>query len=129
MNVDRTRSHRNRYILPGGELSTTDRNGMSLKEWGLDGVIISTPGHSHGCISIVFDDGDAIVGDAFSANGNGTEGMMPFFHAPDAAFEDCQDSVRKILDRGAKTVYSGHGGPYTREYVQQKLDEEIASMK
>jgi len=45
MNVDRTRSHSNRFILPGGELSTTDRDGMSLRER-IFGRIISMTGTS-----------------------------------------------------------------------------------
>ncbi len=101
---------------------------MDLKEYGLDGILLHTPGHSHGSICVVLNDGNALVGDVFSANGTEKVGMMPFFGAPDLPFTACQDSVQKLLDKGVQTFYSGHGGPYTREYVKEKLDEEKASM-
>ncbi|MBR3004092.1 MAG: MBL fold metallo-hydrolase [Lachnospiraceae bacterium] len=101
---------------------------MDLSEWGLDGVLLHTPGHSRGSICVLLNNGDVLVGDVFSSNGAEKVGMMPFFKDPDLPYEAAQESVQKLLDRGAKVFYSGHGGPFTREYVQEKLEEEKASM-
>ena len=101
---------------------------MDMEPYGVDGYLFHTPGHSHGSICLIIGT-DALIGDVFSSNGAEKVGMMPFLHASDAAFEDCQISVQKLLDRGVQTFYSGHGGPYTREYVQEKLDEEIMAGK
>ena len=39
-----------------------DDQGMSLKEYGIDGEIIYTPGHTYGSISVILESGDAFVG-------------------------------------------------------------------
>jgi glyoxylase-like metal-dependent hydrolase (beta-lactamase superfamily II) len=36
---------------------------MSLKEFGIPGQVVYTPGHSMGHVSIILDSGDAFVGD------------------------------------------------------------------
>ena len=40
-----------------------DNSNKSLSEFGINGEIVFTPGHSHGSITVVHDSGDAFVGD------------------------------------------------------------------
>lgn len=81
-------------------LLTVDASRAFLKNIGINGSIIATPGHSDDSVSLVLDEGAAFTGD-----------LTP----PDAATDD----VRAIVSRswallrslGAHTIYPGHGPP------------------
>jgi glyoxylase-like metal-dependent hydrolase (beta-lactamase superfamily II) len=95
-----------------------------LNEWGVQGKIIHTPGHSRGCISVVLDSGEAIVGDLFAAEAFHEDADMPYFCYPGARFEEAQESVQKLLDLNVQILYSGHGNPSPRAYVIEHLEKE-----
>lgn len=96
----------------------------NLEEWGIKGKIVHTPGHSRGCISVILDTGEAIVGDLFAAEAFHDDADMPYFYYPGARFEEAQESVQKILDMNVNIFYSGHGKPSGREYVMERLKAE-----
>jgi glyoxylase-like metal-dependent hydrolase (beta-lactamase superfamily II) len=83
---------------------------MSLAEFGINGKIIETPGHTGGSISVRLEDGSMIVGDAMSGSmiGKGKAGLPMF--AED--IEKTRDSIRMIINLSPATVYTGHGGPF-----------------
>jgi glyoxylase-like metal-dependent hydrolase (beta-lactamase superfamily II) len=68
-----------------------------LKDLGIDGEIIYTPGHSEDSISLVLDQGFAIVGDLYDLNSA-------------ALFNDkkINDSWKKILSHNIKKICYGH---------------------
>lgn len=72
-----------------------------LKTIGIDGELISTPGHSEDSISLILDNDCAFTGDlpAYS--------RMEAYD--DIVVEDCWDM---ILQYHVKTVYPGHGESY-----------------
>jgi ribonuclease/clavin/mitogillin len=82
------------------DIILTDGNRPQLAALGVQGEIIHTPGHSNDSYSLVLDDGAAFVGD---------------LTWPALADEDRAATVRAswqaLLDRGARTIYPGHGGP------------------
>lgn len=69
-----------------------------LKQIGLSGEIVATPGHSEDSISLLLDDGSAFTGD---------------LTLPRAATDDQRDVVMAswhvLRDRGARRVHPGHG--------------------
>ena len=67
---------------------------------GMDGEIVPTPGHSPDSVSLLLDDGFAFTGDLTHPAMIGGE---------DA--ETVSASWRMLKERGAKTVYPGHGLP------------------
>jgi endoribonuclease LACTB2 len=72
-----------------------------LKELGIDGEILHTPGHSDDSVSLVLDIGCAFTGDLT------LETMV--------AQEDpvvVARSWQLLRDRGVTTIYPGHGAPY-----------------
>jgi glyoxylase-like metal-dependent hydrolase (beta-lactamase superfamily II) len=69
-----------------------------LKRIGIDGQIISTPGHSDDSVSLVLDDGAAFTGDL-------PHPMM----IVDESGAAIQASWERIRAAGGKTVYPGHG--------------------
>ncbi len=68
-----------------------------LKDLGIDGEIIYTPGHSDDSISLVLDQGFAIVGDLYDLNSA-------------ALFNDkkINDSWKKVLSHNIKIICYGH---------------------
>ncbi|MGN1399141.1 MAG: MBL fold metallo-hydrolase [Erysipelotrichaceae bacterium] len=94
-----------------------DDSDFDLTPFGVDGKVIYTPGHTDSSVTVVLADKKAIVGDNIIAdgfdNGKCVLGLI------------CQDregmltSTKRLLDEGVETFYSGHGGPFTKEEVQQ----------
>lgn len=78
-----------------------------------------TPGHTMGSVSVLLETGDAFVGD-LAMNG------FPFRLRPGLTIlaEDIQkvkESLRLLLDKGAKTVYPGHGKPFPADIIRRVL--------
>jgi glyoxylase-like metal-dependent hydrolase (beta-lactamase superfamily II) len=98
---------------------------IKLREIGipLDGKIICTPGHTVDSISILFGDGDCLVGDA-AANMlqfAGTKYCVIFI----CDMADYYRSWQKIINNGAKMIYPAHGRPF----LVEKLTEYIGKNK
>ncbi|MBC8170360.1 MAG: MBL fold metallo-hydrolase [Anaerolineae bacterium] len=68
-----------------------------LAKIGIQGEIISTPGHSDDSVTLVLDDGSAFTGD-----------LTPPFAATEDTLEMIQAGWAKIRSAGGKTIYSGH---------------------
>jgi hydroxyacylglutathione hydrolase len=96
-----------------------DDNPYSLSEFGIDGEIIHTPGHTIGSVSIVLSSGEAFVG-CMAHNGFPfrLKPMLPIY-AQDI------DSVKKywnvLFERGITYVYPGHGKPFPAEVIKNQL--------
>lgn len=89
----------------------------SLQPFGIAGRIIYTPGHTPGSSTVLLDTGDAFVGD-LAMNG------FPLRLGPGMpCFGDSAEAVRRswklILDRGAKTIYPGHGQPFSADALRK----------
>jgi len=96
-----------------------DDEGLSLEEYGIPGEILFTPGHSLGSISVILGSGEAFVGDsAMNKFPLTTKPNLPIFAEDEAALKN---SWKKILDKGAKTIYPGHGKPFPVEKLKKKM--------
>ncbi len=71
-----------------------------LASLGLDGGFVHTPGHSDDSVSLVLDSGEAFTGDL----------TMPGMAVADDA-ATVRSSWNALAERGARTVYAGHGPP------------------
>lgn len=94
-------------------------NDQSLEEFGIQGKIIYTPGHTSGSVSVLLDSGEAFIG-CLAHN------MFPFVLRPaPPIYADDIDllklNLRKIIDRGAKILYPGHGKPFTAKKIMKYL--------
>jgi len=72
-----------------------------LRELGIDGEILSTPGHSEDSITLALDDGTLFVGD-----------LNPLYELEMHRETLIGDSWEMLLARSPKTVYYGHARPY-----------------
>ena len=79
------------YILPINE------SRKFLSELGISGEVIHTPGHSDDSVSLILDDGSAIVGD-----------LPPYSSLPAIDDEKIKNSYEKIVSCGVSQLYYGH---------------------
>lgn len=77
-----------------------------LAKLGISGEAIHTPGHSEDSVSLILDDGTAIVGD-----------MPPYSALAAIDDEKVQNSYKNILSRGVSQLHYGH-------MVSEKIDRE-----
>lgn len=92
----------------------------SLEELGVPGVVIPTPGHSKGSVSVVLESGEAFVGDL-------AMNRFPLTLRPSLSIlGDDMDTVKRswvrILESGARTIYPAHGNPFPVEAIGRVLD-------
>jgi glyoxylase-like metal-dependent hydrolase (beta-lactamase superfamily II) len=90
----------------------------------LDGKIIVTPGHTVDSISILFDDGDCLAGDAAAS-------MLRFADTKNCVIFICDmdeyyKSWLKIIAAGAKRIYPAHGKPFSADRLKANLGKNKA---
>lgn len=90
-----------------------------LDEYGVAGRIVPTPGHTPGSLSVILDDGRALVGDLAM---NMPEGkIFPIFaEEPQVIFE----SWRMLISEGVETLYPAHGKPFPISRIKKYLERE-----
>ncbi|MDX9881491.1 MAG: MBL fold metallo-hydrolase [Prolixibacteraceae bacterium] len=93
----------------------------SLAEWGIDGYILPTPGHTDGSVSVILENRLIITGDCF----------FPVY--PHTVFPPFGNDVplllktwKLILDLHISEMYAGHGPKFTRERVLKCYREKCA---
>ncbi len=92
---------------------------FSLREYGLPGCILHTPGHSAGSVSILLDGGEAFVGDlAMSGPPLRLTPGLPIL-ADDMAV--VIRSWRRLLEAGARTIYPAHGKPFPADVMRRAI--------
>lgn len=93
---------------------------FDLAPYGIPGKIRPTPGHTCGSLSVILDDGAAVVGDMISS-GILIGGVLWTSRPKSPPFEDDPARVSvelvKMVESGSKKFYMGHGGPLGFESV------------
>lgn len=84
-----------------------------LRCMGLEARILATPGHTAGSITVLTDGGDALIGDLVIGHMLRTGRPCLPYVADDVA--QVRQSVRAVLARSPRRVYSAHGRPFTVE--------------
>jgi hydroxyacylglutathione hydrolase len=97
------------------EITISER--FELEEYGVEGYILPTPGHTLGSISVIVHDRHAIVGDTL---------FNIFRKSVFPPFADDQEELlrswRKLYDTGCTYFYPGHGNPFGRHKFRQSLE-------
>ncbi|HNX21745.1 MAG TPA: MBL fold metallo-hydrolase [Bacteroidales bacterium] len=97
---------------------------FDLTHLGINGYLISTPGHSLGSISFIIDDQFAIVGDEMF-------GILKYKGVPPFV-EDIPTLVHswgKLLQTNASLYFPGHGAVKTKSEVEQMYQEWNAKIQ
>lgn len=100
-------------------------DGEYLTGFGLPARVIYTPGHSHGDISVILDDGSAFVGDTVQGRripGITSPGLPGMGLDAEAIFA----SWRKLLAAGVTTIYPAHGSVIAASDLRPVLDRATA---
>ncbi len=84
-------------------------DGQDLGAYGLEARVLHLPGHSRGSIAILTAEGDLLCGDLLM---DMTRPAMHFL-VDDLAAE--RASIEKLKGLGVRTVYPGHGKPFSWE--------------
>jgi glyoxylase-like metal-dependent hydrolase (beta-lactamase superfamily II) len=85
---------------------------LILAEYGVAATVIHTPGHTAGSVSVLLEDGRALVGD-LAMNGLPSS---PFKPTPPIVAQEpalLRRSWAIIRERGATTIFPGHGSPFS----------------
>jgi glyoxylase-like metal-dependent hydrolase (beta-lactamase superfamily II) len=78
---------------------------FDLEAYGLPGRIIHTPGHSPSSVSILLENGEALVGDMVREEGAGEIGLGMFYEDQEMLLE----SLEKIAAYEPRIIYLSHG--------------------
>jgi hydroxyacylglutathione hydrolase len=90
-----------------------------LEEFGVNGKIIYTPGHTLGSVSVILSGGTAIIGDLMM--GGILRKKTPHFPLFANDLSQLKESIRKLLQLSPKVIDVSHGGPFTKEAVERFL--------
>jgi len=92
---------------------------LSLREFGVAGRAISTPGHTPGSLSVVLDNGEVIIGDLLMGSFiRRHRPMLPFF-ADDVA--QLRRSLSRLLEMEPKRIYASHGREFDCQHIIEQL--------
>ncbi len=91
--------------------------GFSLLEYGIPGRVLCTTGHTKGSISILLEDGRAIVGD-LAMNGFPSLKFKPDLPIVAQDLSELKKSWQLLCELGATTIYPGHGLPFPAEVLR-----------
>jgi len=78
---------------------------FDLNEYGIPGKIIHTPGHSPSSISIMLDNGEALIGDLVREEDSGEIGLGAFYEDKEVLLE----SLEKVAAYEPGIIYLSHG--------------------
>lgn len=96
------------------DIAMTNGDSINLDQFGVDGIVRHTGGHTPGSIAVELASQDVMVGDLV-ASGILIGGIAFTGRAIRPPFEDDPQTVARELTRmiesGAKRFYMGHGGP------------------
>ena len=94
-----------------------------LKEFGIDGKVIHTPGHTDGSVSVILSGGEAIVGDLVM--GGIFLRRTPRYPLFVTDMEALRSSIRKIVALSPRIVYASHGGPFSVSSLQRLAKRSV----
>lgn len=99
--------------FPGVEPDIIIEQELELADFGVQGTVISTPGHTSGSTSIFLESGETIIGDLIM--GGIFRPKTPHYPFFAADVDLVKQSLRAVLQRQPTTIHTSHGGPFSPE--------------
>lgn len=98
---------------------------FDLSDYGVNGTVVLTSGHTEGSLSVTLGNGNALVSDLV-ASGILLGGIAMRGRVKAPPFQDDARQVavelKKLIDMGMETFHLGHGGPLTAKEVRGYCD-------
>jgi len=94
-------------------------NDYPLEEFGIDGKIVFTPGHTSGSVSVLLNNGNAFVG--CMAHNIRMFTLRPNLPIYAEDIDIIKESWKVLINQGAKKIYPGHGKPFSVERIKKYL--------
>jgi hydroxyacylglutathione hydrolase len=94
---------------------------FDLKNFSVAGKVIMSPGHTEGSISVLLDNGEAIVGDMITGKKQGKEILAanPFV-AKDISL--IKKSLTQLIEAGGEIFYNAHGLACEKESIKKYIE-------
>ncbi|HIC31883.1 MBL fold metallo-hydrolase [Mesoflavibacter sp. CH_XMU1404-2] len=108
------------------DLVLKENEEYDLSIYGINGKVMHTPGHTPGSLSVILENGDAIIMDLASSGillgGIAFNSRMkhPPFHDN---LEQVKNSINNILSLSTEKFYLGHGNPVSRKDLIRYRDK------
>jgi glyoxylase-like metal-dependent hydrolase (beta-lactamase superfamily II) len=96
---------------------------VDLLEFGIDGRIINTPGHTDGSVSLILSGREAIVGDLIM--GGILFRGVPRYPLFVSDISKLRESIKRVIQLSPKIIYPSHGGPFTCAIVEKFLRKAL----
>jgi glyoxylase-like metal-dependent hydrolase (beta-lactamase superfamily II) len=118
------------YLVRPEDILLAGDDDQLLREIGIPGRILYTPGHCIDHLSVVLDTGEAFCGDAAASFllWAGTKYCTVFMTDMTAAYQSWQ----RLLEAGANVIYPAHGSPFPAVKLGQNMgripNEKLASL-
>jgi glyoxylase-like metal-dependent hydrolase (beta-lactamase superfamily II) len=90
---------------------------FDLEGYGIAGRIIHTPGHSASSISIILDNGEALVGDMIRPEESGEIGLGAFYEDKAVLL----DSLQRVAAYEPRIIYMSHGTTTDNDTLQDVI--------
>lgn len=102
----------------------------SLADFGVDGRVIRTPGHTSGSVSVLAGD-EAIIGDVMMGGhlGGEIQATLPRVHYFAEDVRAVQHSIAQLIKLAPRRLYVGHGGPLALADVARVFGRREAMMR
>lgn len=100
---------------------------VDLLEFGIDGRVIHTPGHTEGSISLILSNGEVIVGDLIM--GGILFKRVPHYPLFVSDISKLRDSIKRVIQLSPKVIYASHGGPFSYATAQKFLRKALKSIR
>lgn len=100
------------------DLILSDEN-YPLDDYGIDGQVVYTPGHTQGHVSVVLNEGIAFIG--CLAHNIKLFRLTPNLPIYAENIDQVKSSWKKILDMGVTKVYPAHGNPFPADRIRKYL--------
>lgn len=109
---------RAKYSAPEINIVTGNED-FGLSDYGIDGYVMHTPGHTPGSVSVVLKTGEGFVGCM-------AHWGFPFRTTPGlpiyaADIEQLKLSWKKLMERGVKIIFPAHGRPFPVDLMRKRL--------
>jgi hydroxyacylglutathione hydrolase len=92
---------------------------LDLRPFGVKGKVISTPGHTIGCVSVILENSQALVGDLLMGKAKGLKAELPLFLWDLGVLKK---SLGRILAAAPVLIHNAHGPACTLDACRRLAD-------